>query len=266
MVNIRGLLKEVKLECFKNILLDTFLRTVILFFIIDILRSIIDISYVFSYGVSAIYFIVKILKEMKKISVKNFQKENQEIHEMLSTAADNINRDNIVTQGLFEDVINKAKNLSSGTLIVPKNILLTVLLIPILAIASFEIAPVRLDVVAESDIVQNLNFDFFQELFNRTEKKDAELIDDVLKEIDIYGERSIVVLGNQEINIEMQLNFQTDLTRPSRDDTSKSGFNDFPDRDESFDPELFNEGGSSGEAIQETDLAMRWNEKIRNLR
>ena len=40
-----------------------------------------------------------------------------EIREMLSTAADNQDRDNIVMSELFKEVITKVKKMSSGSLI-----------------------------------------------------------------------------------------------------------------------------------------------------
>ncbi len=262
MVNIKGLMREVKYECFKNILLDIFLRSIILFFIADMIRSLIDFSYVASFGVTALYFLIKLLREMKKITVHNFQKDNKEAHEMLSTAADNLNINNIVVQGLFEDVMKKAKQMSSGSLVVPKTIMMMILLIPVLAIADFEMSPLRLDVIAESELIQNINFDFVKGYFNQTRANDADIIDDALLEADIYGDKNIAKLGNKDINIKMNLGFETDLTRPKDEDTSQIAFRDYPE-DENV--ELLDDSNSHMEHIEESDLARRYNEKIRNM-
>lgn len=262
MVNIKGLMKEVKYECFKNILLNIFLKSVVLFFLVDMIRSLIDFSYVASYGITALYFLIKLLKEMKKIKVNNFQKENREAHEMLSTAADNLNKDNVVVQGLFEDVIKKAKEMSSGSLVVPKTIMMMILLIPILAIVNFEISPLRLDVIAESDFVQNINFDFVKGYFNNSNPDSAEIIEDSLLEADIYGDKNIAKLGNKDINIKMNLGFETDLTKPKDEDVSQINFKDYP---ETEDVKLIEDSSIHTEHIEESDLARRYNEKIRNM-
>lgn len=263
MVNIKGLMREVKYECFKNILLDTFLRSVVLFFVVDIIRSLIDFTYVASYGIAALYFLIKLLREMKKISVHNFQKENKEAHEMLSTAADNLDRDNIVVQGLFEDVMDKAKQMSSGSLVIPKTLMMMILFIPILSIIDFEISPLRLDVIAESDIVKNINFDFVKGYFNKTNPDDAIIFDDALLDADIYGDKNIATLGNKEINIKMNLGFETDLTRPKDEDTSQTSFKDYPDNDNN---ELLDDSNVLMEYIEESDLARKYNEMIRNMK
>lgn len=263
MVRIKGLIREVKYECFKNILLDTFLRSVIFYFIIDIIRSLIDLSYVTSFGITAIYFTAKLIRQMRKITVRNFQKENREAHEMLTTAADNLNTNNVVTQGLFHDVILKAKKMSSGSLVVPKTLMLMILLIPVLSILDFEMNPLRLDSIAESEFVQNVNFNFVASIFEKNNSNNAKLHKDSLMEADIYGDKNIAELGNKEINIKMNLGFETDLTRPKEEDLSQLNFKDYPD---DTNAELIEDTSILMEHIEESDLARRYNEKIRNMK
>ncbi|MCB9358306.1 hypothetical protein H6503_00085 [Candidatus Woesearchaeota archaeon] len=263
MTNIRGLFKELKYEIFKNILVVTFLRSVIAFFIFYMFASLFDLWYVFSFLFAAAYFSVRLYKQMKRIRIKVFEEHNPEIKEMLSTAADNQDKENIVLTELFKEVIEKVRKLSSGTLIVPKEILIMIILIPILAVASFEISYFRIDALSQDKIIDGLQqIKIFDGLLG--EKIDGDIIDDGLLDEDIFGEKKIAQLGDQEINIKMNLGFETDLTRPKDEDTDQIQFKDYPESD---DVELIYDTSVSRENIEEdAKLARAYNEKIRNLK
>jgi len=62
-----------------------------------------------------IYFIVVLLAEIKKISVKEVEKNNPELQEMLRTAKDNEDDESIMAHALFHEVLGKMRKVSSGT-------------------------------------------------------------------------------------------------------------------------------------------------------
>lgn len=261
MVNIKNLFVELKYEIFKNILLVTFLRTVIVFFVFDIFASLIDLWYVFSVIFAAMYFITRLIKQMNKINVKIFEKNNPEMREMLTTAADNVNKDNIVVEHLFKDVIHKVRNLSSGSLIIPQAVLMMILIIPVLAVVDYELNPLRIDALSQDSIMDGFQkISYIKGFFNKTDVRGDIIEDDFLDE-DIYGDRKIAQLGNQEINIKMNLGFETDLTRPKDEDTDQILFKDYPDEG---DVEIVYDTNVLQEHIEESDLARKYNEKIRN--
>jgi len=261
MVNIKNLFVELKYEIFKNILLVTFLRTVIVFFIFDILASLIDLWYVFSVIFAAVYFITRLIKQMNKINMKVFEDNNPEIREMLTTAADNVNKDNIVVDHLFKDVIHKVRRLSSGSLIIPQAVLIMILIIPVLAVVDYELNPLRIDALSQDAIIDGFQkVGYIKGFFNKTDVR-GDIIEDEFLDEDIYGDRKIAQLGDQEINIKMNLGFETDLTRPKDEDTDQILFKDYPDEG---DVEIVYDTNVLQEHIEESDLARKYNEKIRN--
>jgi len=261
MVNIKNLFVELKYEIFKNILLVTFLRTVIVFFIFDILASLIDLWYVFSVIFAAVYFITRLIKQMNKINMKVFEDNNPEIREMLTTAADNVNKDNIVVDHLFKDVIHKVRRLSSGSLIIPQAVLIMILIIPVLAVVDYELNPLRIDALSQDAIIDGFQkVGYIKGFFNKTDVR-GDIIEDEFLDEDIYGDRKIPQLGDQEINIKMNLGFETDLTRPKDEDTDQILFKDYPDEG---DVEIVYDTNVLQEHIEESDLARKYNEKIRN--
>lgn len=263
MALISNLIKEMRIEIFKNIVLLTFLKAVVAFFIFDIVKSFIDLSYIFSYLFAALYFIVSLFVQIRRINVKIFERHNPEIDEMLSTAADNISKNNLVVQGLFEELLERVKKVSSGTIVAPSTIFLLVISIPILAIVSFEANPVRVDAISQDKIIENLEkITFVKNLFNSRSAEEGEIIEDDLLDEDIYGDRQVAVLGDEEINIKMNLGFETDLTKPREEDEEQMMFTDYPDAE---NVELLYDTAVLKENIEESDLARKYNEQIRGL-
>ncbi|MFT4304214.1 MAG: hypothetical protein ACMXYG_06630 [Candidatus Woesearchaeota archaeon] len=265
MARIKELLIELKYEVFKNILLITFLKSIIAFYIFYMIGSLIDLWYMFSFIFAGAYFVYSLIKKMRKIRIKVFEEHNPEIKEMLTTAADNIDKDNIVMNELFKDVIQNVKKLSSGTLIVPKNLLILIIIIPILAVASFEIQPLRIDAISQDRIIEGLQqIKFIEGLFNNT-GVDIDIDTDGLFDADIFGNRRIATLGDQEIDIRMNLGMETDLTKPRPEDTEQVRFRDFPDTNNN--QELIDDGITrNNQPIQDSRLAREYNEKVRNMR
>jgi hypothetical protein len=181
---------------------------------------------------------------------------------MMATAYDNVNRDNIVVHELFKEVIEKVRKLSSGSLITPKSILIMIIIIPILAIVSFEVNPIHFEPVSDEALANTLGqFAYVKGLFNKS--IDGDIIEDDLLDEDIYGERKIAQLGNDDIDIKMNLGFETDLTRPKDEDTEQIGFKDYPVEE---DIEIVYDSEILQEHIEESDLARRYNERIRTMR
>ncbi|MFT4343401.1 MAG: hypothetical protein ACMXYE_01500 [Candidatus Woesearchaeota archaeon] len=262
MATIKRLLFELRYEIFKNILLNVFLKATLAYFIARITLSFFGLPYLFAFIFAGIYFVVVFTKHIRRIRIKIFEEHNPEIKEMLTTAADNMNTSNIVTEELFKEVIMKVRKLSSGTLINPRIVLLIIISLPLLAVASFELSPVYIPVVDQSALRENLDIgSYLAGLINGT-RTHVDIPDDMLIEDDIFGDVRIGALGDQEINIQMNLGFETDLTRPREEDTSDVDFKDFPPQ---RDTDIVFATDVRQEQLQESDLARRYNERIREM-
>jgi hypothetical protein len=259
---IKELLSELKYELLKNIVLNTFLKAVVAYFIFDIIVSLMDFSYLFSVLFATIYFVIVFFKDIRQMNIKIFEEHNPEIKEMLTTAADNMDRQNIVVMELFRDVIANVKRMSSGTLIVPRIILIMIITIPILAVIDFEISPLRIDALSQDKLFGGLgDISGLSKLFKNS-KLEGDLIEDDLLEDDIYGKKKVAILGDQELNLKMNNGFETDLTKPKEEDKEQAGFKDYPDEEL---PEINYDSATLREHIEESDIAQKYNEKIRKM-
>jgi hypothetical protein len=264
MVNIKELLIELKYELFKNMLLTTFLKTAIAFFIFDIIGSLIGLWYGFSIIFAGSYLLIKLRKQMKKINLKKFEEHNPQIKDMLMTAADNASKENIVVNQLFMDVISHFKKISSGTLIVPQTVLIMILILPVLAVVNFETSPLHIDAISQDTLLENMpKITIFESFFNRTLDKFDRIKEDELLDDDIYGEVRVARAGIHDIEFKMNHNYETDFTRPGNERLEDITFKDFP---EATDIEIIQDSESLNEHIEESDLARKYNEKIRNMR
>lgn len=269
MVNMRKVVRSLKYEIFKNIILSTFLKTMVVFFVFDIIKSFMDFSFTFSYIAAGAYFMIVMLKRAREINIKVFEKHNPEIKEMLTTAADNVRNENTVVLELFKEVMQKLKKVSSGTIIMPGTIMMLIIAIPVLALIDFQLTPVRIDAISQEAIMQNLEkVTFIKNIFKKANVDDSDDVieeSELLDDEDIYGERSVAILGDNEIDIKLNLGYETDLTKPREEDIEQTVFTDFPTEDDTV---VAYDASSRSEVLEisnEAKLAREYNERIRNM-
>lgn len=267
MVNMRRVVRSLKYEIFKNIVLSTFLKAIVVFFVFDIIKSFMDFSFTFSYIAAGTYFMIVMLKRTREINIKVFEKHNPEIKEMLTTAADNVRNENIVVLELFKEVMEKLKKVSSGTIIMPGTIMMLIITIPILALIDFQLTPIRIDAISQETIMENFDkITFIKNIFKKADNTDDVIEEsDLLEDEDIYGERSVAILGDNEIDIKLNLGYETDLTKPREEDLEQTVFTDFPALGAGV---VTYDSSSRSEVLEisnEAKLAREYNQKIRDM-
>ncbi len=140
MKTIRRMFNEVQYELVKIILLNVFLSTVILFLAADFIALIFNMPLWYVVVSSLIYFVIVFVAEVKKITVKEVEKNNPELRELLRTAKDNEDSDTLMAHALFHEVLQKMRHVSSGTFIDFKKLMTKLGTIFILSIVLVSIA------------------------------------------------------------------------------------------------------------------------------
>ena len=99
---IKALFNEVKIEMLKVALINSFLDSIMIFFICYFVVSFFNIKFLYSLLIPGIitfiFFVISFLLKIKKLRLKNMEDANPQVKEMLRTAHDNMNEDNIMTQ------------------------------------------------------------------------------------------------------------------------------------------------------------------------
>jgi hypothetical protein len=206
-LNVEKLLKRLKREFIKVNLIQAFLDSIILFLITNLAFFLLNVTLINSnthykvlLGGIAFFLIVDWVLRSRKYSLELYEEENPEFREILRTTRDNIGNEDIVTQAMFDDLLERAKNVTSESIIPSTQIIKKIILVGVLCFLTTLSGLVNIQLQQESSKVFNelqlnqITQNGDKEIFgNRSEilgeSKDIESTSTELK-INITGEGS----------------------------------------------------------------------------
>jgi hypothetical protein len=251
---IRSMFNEVQYELVKIILLNVFLSTVIVFLIIDLVSLVFTMPLWYVIIASALYFLIMMVVEVRKISVHQVEQKNPELREILRTAKDNMAEDTLMAHALFHEVLEKMRKVSSGTFLDFRKLMMKLGAVFVLAIILVSIA------------FFNINLSKFDNPFERPLAALGGFIGKMTGNEpdpstqgagDIFGDPSMAALGADQLvaTVNPSLNspdFNTiDPTNPSNDPLADLGGGDA-----AFTTPT---GGYSGSGLSERDQERSYN-------
>lgn len=96
---------------------------------------------------SGFFFLGDVFYRFRKYSLEIYEQENPELREILRTARDNIDNQNIVSQALFDELLEKARRVTSESIIPARSIIYKTLAVGVLSfitvmsgLADFQVA------------------------------------------------------------------------------------------------------------------------------
>jgi hypothetical protein len=200
---IKELFNEVKMEMLKIALINSFLDSIMVFFVIyfivSFFKNIAFLYVVLIPGViTIIYFFTSLVISINKLRLKTMEDANPQVKEMLRTAHDNMNSESIMSMALFAELKGKMKTVSSGNLLESKKIIIrivsaVVIVFLIIFVSSFKLPKINLPFEIPRFMGQNNN------RYAQTEGNLTEL--DFNETEVMYGDPSIAKLGNDQINL-----------------------------------------------------------------
>jgi hypothetical protein len=129
-MKVEKLLKRLKIEFVKVNLIQASLDSIIFFLSTNLVFFMIDqqiIGSVENYTVfmplTALFFFGDLYYRIKNYHLEVYEEENPELKEVLRTARDNLDRSNIASQALFDDVIDRARSVTSESIIPSREII-----------------------------------------------------------------------------------------------------------------------------------------------
>ncbi|MFB6207944.1 MAG: hypothetical protein ABEJ69_01195, partial [Candidatus Nanohaloarchaea archaeon] len=87
-----------------------------------------------------------------------YEEENPQLREVLRTARDNIDQQNVVSQALFDEVVSRARSVSSESIIPSKKIIQKILLVGGLSFLTVVSGMVDFQLTSRGDAVSSLDF------------------------------------------------------------------------------------------------------------
>lgn len=135
MRSIRKLFDEVWKEIIKVVFINAMLNAVIFFFILHLMLSLFSINVMWSVYASIAYFVFSTYRQIKKIRLHTIEENNPELREILQTANDNMDKDNLMVRAMFRDLMARMKDVSSGSFLDAKKLVFKLSIITSLSIA-----------------------------------------------------------------------------------------------------------------------------------
>lgn len=245
----RALFRELKWEVFKTMLLNEILNAAIIFFTLNIVLTLFNMSFAYSAGVALLFLFVRMLHSWKKSTIRRLEETNPEVHEILRTAYEYQSTNSLMVQGLMFDLQKRLATVSAGALLSARRLFGKVLAVMFLAflpvlIISFTPFLIQQNPLADMSLGSwgDVNGDAFLESIGV----------DLNRSQDIYGDARVIELGNEELDVELvtggnYLSFdqtQDVQNRPRQ-------FSDFP-----FEAEAVEAGSSSGTRYDDADIEL----------
>lgn len=225
MSEYQKLFSELRYEVWKVGFLNAFLNAAIAFFVSNIVMTLIKERYVYSVIPAAIVFAWSFIAKIRKYNLKRIEEGNPEVAEILRTANDNSDKDDLMVHALFLELMQKMETVTAGVFINAKQTTLKIILIAALAFIPVVITSFTPFLIMNNPLaglsIQNI-LPGHQTLAPTTPIADAG-------NRDIYGNKDIMNLGNQKLDITATSSAGgVDFTKTSDATGNKFTYNDYP--------------------------------------
>lgn len=201
-MRVEDLLRQLKREFIKVNILQSILDGLVFFLVTNFVLFLFDINIFTSIeniypltGLTIIFTGADLIYRARKYRLEIYEEKNPELHEILRTARDNLDRQNIVSQALFDELLEKSRRITSESIIPTKQIVYKILGVGFLSfltvmsgIADFHLLEDGTDLMEPPEQIQDL--------INGDEDDEFELQDDS----GIYGESSDIDSSNLDID------------------------------------------------------------------
>lgn len=202
MKNFKKLIKEINSTLNELILFHVSINAILLFLGIYLFLALFNL-YPFSAALPAIiYFLMATFKKFRINKMRIVESKYHDLNEKLRTAADNIGLENSVVNELKEEVMRDVKKVGISSFLNPKKISYKIFVCVILAFTIVFISTFHLSFLDLENLLREVPELLENNPFGR--KGYATSFEDVNLTDDIYGDKELAVLGNEEINIKIK--------------------------------------------------------------
>jgi len=207
MKNFIDLIKEINRTLNEIILFETLVHTILLFLVVYLVLSVFNLYPISALVPAVVYFFIAGNVRMRKNKAKIVEGKYEPLREKLRTAADNIYLENPVVDELQNEVIREVKNVGVAEFLQTRNVSYKVFASIILSFiivftSSFNVHLIDLKTL----------FGALPEAIENSIRRSPNAFVEVNTTEDIYGESSLAVLGNKELDIKIQpVNFEVSI-------------------------------------------------------
>lgn len=198
-MRVEKLLKRLRREFLKVNLMQACLDSILFFLSTNIILFLGDFSLVGSIGntpligfISVFFFIGDFYYRSQNYTLEIYEQKNPELREILRTARDNLESRNIVSQALFDEVLNRSRSVTSESIVPSKRIIQKILAVGALSFITVISGIANFQVLDGGELVDDLGP--VEELINEDEEREQRF--QVQNASEFEGERDIRLSGS----------------------------------------------------------------------
>lgn len=197
MNDVTKLFSELYYEVFKIAFLHSLLDALLVLLALLTLGFVLNVNDYVAVALSIIIFIVDLIIRMRLVKLKYIEEQNPQIKEILRTARDNYDQDNYMVRAMFEDLVDRMRSVSPGSIVKVPEILIKSVIICLLMVGTIFIASNNYHISQETFHFNPADF------FSRPTGKPMKFYGVVFNESDenIYGEARLAKLGVRNITL-----------------------------------------------------------------
>ncbi|MFB6180698.1 MAG: hypothetical protein ABEJ93_02370 [Candidatus Nanohalobium sp.] len=135
-MRVEKLLKRLRREFIKVNIIQASLDSIGLFLILNIVTFFFSIRLVAGYEnakilapLALIFFVGDLIHRTRNYRLEIYEEENPELREILRTARDNLEKSDVASQALFDDLIDRARKVTSDSIVPSKVIIQKILVV-----------------------------------------------------------------------------------------------------------------------------------------
>ncbi|MFB6200324.1 MAG: hypothetical protein ABEJ83_05560 [Candidatus Nanohaloarchaea archaeon] len=135
-MRVEKLLKRLRTEFLKVNFLQACLDTIIIFLSLNLILFLLSLRITPAFqnefvllAIALAIFPIDFLMRSKKYRLELYEEKNPELKEILRTARDNIDKNNIVSQALFDELLDRSRSVTSESIIPSRRIIQKILVI-----------------------------------------------------------------------------------------------------------------------------------------
>lgn len=156
-------------------------------------------------GASLLFFIGDLAYRTKNYRLEIYEQKNPELHEILRTARDNLGKNNIASQAMFDELMDRSRSVTSESIIPSKRIIQKVVIVGALSFLTV------ISGLADFQIIRDEGGELVPDIGNLGQQKDEDGFQ-LRNASDIYGESKDIDVSDQLVNFTIEGEGETEET------------------------------------------------------
>lgn len=225
MSNVKRLFGELQHEVFKISVLHAAADSIIFFMVALNITTLLNVKFYFALVAAVLFVLGDVLYRMKHTTLRDIEKKNPQVSDILRTAKDNTDNTDFMVLAMFEDLIQRMKSVSAGSILNQQRLMLKIVMVCVL---SFSVIMVSANNIHVPKSV--FNPDTYYQWFSSQGKDRLDFYTIEFNNSDelIYGDAEMAQLGNKTLELHItpsinEMSFQS-VKEPEEKEFEKGTF------------------------------------------